>query len=78
MLRKLSGTVCAVCTVLYGLSLAADYLGIYTLDPQIQGYLLVAALVALGIFLLKTVTHIIFSIIGFAAAAVVLIHIFMR
>ena len=27
MLRKLSGTVCAVCTVLYGLSLAADYLG---------------------------------------------------
>ena len=46
---------------------------------QIQGYLLAAALISLGVFLLKTVTHIIFSIIGFAAAAAVLYYvIFMR
>ena len=79
MIRKISKTVCIVCAVLFGLCYLSNTFGIYAVDPQIQGYLLAAALISLGVFLLKTVTHIIFSIIGFAAAAAVLYYvIFMR
>ena len=45
----------------------------YSLDKAYQGYLLSAAMICLGVYLLKKVQHFIFGLIFLAAAAIVLI-----
>ena len=59
---------------LYGLSFLLDHFQVYSLDKAYQGYLLSAAMVCLGVYLLKKVQHFIFGVIAFAIAAVVLIY----
>lgn len=68
-MKKLSLYIAIAAAALYGLSLAADAAGIYTLAPQYQRYLLAAAMIAAGIFVLKTVKQIIVAVIFFAVAA---------
>lgn len=76
ILEKLGklGAVC--CGALYGLSLLLDKTGIYSLDQAYRGYLLSAAMICLGIYLLKKVQHFIFGVVCLAVAAVILIYAF--
>ena len=62
-----------LCGLLYALSVLLDQTGVYSLDKAYQGYLLSAAMICLGVYIIKKVQHIIFGIIILAAAADVLI-----
>ncbi|MBR4201138.1 MAG: hypothetical protein IKQ91_07665 [Oscillospiraceae bacterium] len=75
-MKKLFLKAGIVCGALWALSIAAAVLNIYTLNGQIQTYLLAAAVICIGIFILKTVKSII-TLAILAVAAAVLWNMFM-
>ncbi|MBR5372319.1 MAG: hypothetical protein IK130_08900 [Oscillospiraceae bacterium] len=74
ILEKLGKLGAIICGLLYAASLLLDHFNVYSLDQQYRGYLLSAAMICLGVYLLKKVQHFIFGVIAFAIAAVVLIY----
>ena len=73
ILEKIGKLGAIICGALYGISLLLDHFQVYSLDKAYQGYLLSAAMICLGVYLLKKVQHFIFGLIFLAAAAIVLI-----
>ena len=68
-MKKLFLKAGIVCGALWAISIAAAVLNIYTLNGQIQTYLLAAAAICIGIYILKTIKSIItFAILAVAAA----------
>ena len=59
-----------VCAALWVLSIALAMLNIYTLNGQIQTYLLAAAAICISIYILKTIKGIITLAILIIAAAI--------
>ena len=72
IIKKITKIGAIVCALLYIGSVLLDTFGMYSLDPAIQGYLLAAEMVCLGIYLLMTLKQILFGVICLIAAAVVL------
>ena len=75
-MKKLFLNAGIICGALWALSIGAAMLNIYTLNGQIQTYLLAAAVICIGIYILKTVKGII-TLACLAIAAAILWNMFM-